>query len=333
MKRKNNFKLNLFGIPIINTLDDLSLLTHITKSTLFRLSKKSYLYYKEYTVPKKNKGVRKISQPSAKLKGIQSWILQNILEKLKVSPSCKGFEKGTSTADNTKPHVGANAILVVDIKDFYPSIKGNFVFSLFKLIGYNNLISTILTNLCVLNDSLPQGSPCSPKIANLVAWKLDIRIQSYVGKRGIIYTRYADDLTFSSINPANLIKILPIVKDIIESENFEINKNKTRFIGISRCRKITGLVLSDNNFGVGKRKYKNIRSKVFKLKDIEKIEDDKEKRKIKEMKEVYGLIAYLKSVDKERYLRILDYIRTLSVKYPNSILTNISFNTKTTIAK
>lgn len=329
----SNFSLNLFGIPNISTLDKLSELTHVSKSTLYKLSKQSHLYYHEYEIPKKSGGLRKISQPSSKLKGIQSWILVNILNKLQVSNSCKGFEKNTSIKDNVAPHAGANSILVVDIKDFFPSIYSRYVYNIFKIIGYNPLISTIFTNICTLDNALPQGSPCSPKLANLFAWKLDLRLQQYVGRKGVIYTRYADDLTFSSINPYKLIKILPTVKEIIKDEKLQINITKTRFIGISKCRKITGLVLSDESFGIGKRKYKKIRSKIFKLRNVAKIDDNLEKRKNIQLKEIYGWMAFIKNVDIDRYERMLKYISVLNDKYPDSIISNIKLAAKSKIGK
>ena len=197
MSKTENIKLNMLGLPVITTIDDFSEITHISKYTIFQLSFHSDKYYKTYSIPKKSGELRTISQPSKKLKGLQSWILVNILNELKVSSSCKGFEKGSSTADNAKPHKGANIILTLDLKDFFPTVKRNQVYSIFKAVGYNKTISTILTNICTFEGALPQGSPCSPKLANLSAWSLDVRIQGYVGKRGISYTRYADDLSFS----------------------------------------------------------------------------------------------------------------------------------------
>lgn len=69
---------------------------------------------------------------------------------------------------------------------------------------------------------IPQGSPCSPKPANLATWQLDARIQGYVGKRGINYTWYADDLSFSGINPVKVVQIIPVITKIINDEKFQL---------------------------------------------------------------------------------------------------------------
>jgi retron-type reverse transcriptase len=215
IEKDYTYRLNMFGLPIIRNVEEFSYQSRISKSAIYRLSRYSAKQYISFEIPKKNGGVRQILSPSRKLKALQAWILVSILDKIKVSESCKGFEKKTTTLDNAIPHMGANAILCIDLKDFFPSIESKHVYNVFKAVGYNSLVSTILTNICTYEGTLPQGSPTSPKLANLVAWKLDLRIQGYVGKRGIIYTRYADDITFSSLSPRKLPEILPFVKKLL----------------------------------------------------------------------------------------------------------------------
>lgn len=130
MIKTDTIRLNLFGLPVIQTIEDFSKLTHISKYTIYQLSTHSDKYYKTYTIPKKSGKLRIISQPNKKLKGLQSWILINILNILKVSKSCKGFEKKSSIADNAEPHKGANSLLTIDLKDFFPTIKQKQVFNI-----------------------------------------------------------------------------------------------------------------------------------------------------------------------------------------------------------
>lgn len=302
------------GLPIIQTIDDFSKLTHVSKYTLYQLSEHSDKYYKTYDIPKKSGGTRTISQPSKKLKGLQSWILVNILNNLEVSNSSKGFEKGSSTADNAKPHINSNCILNVDLKSFFDNVTSKQVYNVFKAIGYNQLMSTILTNTCTYNGSLPQGGPCSPRLANLVCWKLDKRIQGFVGKRGISYTRYADDLTFSGLNPLNVVQTLPMIKKIVEDEGFSLNSKKTRIAGASRSKTVTGLVISENSFGIGKKKYKLLRSKIHHL------TFPKEQENFDLLYNVSGWISYLNSVDKRRFLKVNKYIETLKKKHPKTLI-------------
>lgn len=314
-----NANLKLLGLPIIDNIDDLANYTNLSKNIIFQFSSNTSSYYKVYEIPKKNGKKRKIHQPSKKLKGLQSWILVNILNKLKSSDACKGFEKGMSLNDNVKPHKNSNAILNLDLLDFFPSITPDKVYNIFISIGYNKLISSIFTKLCTYNESLPQGSPCSPKLANLICWNLDSRLQGFVGKKGIIYTRYADDLTFSGIIPSKVIKILPIIKEIIQDEGFKVNRNKTRFVGLSRKREVTGLVIFDGNYGIGRKSFKLLRAKIYKL-----IEFDKDnKTQEKHINHIYGWLSYLKSVDSKRFLLIKKYIAKLQKDYPEKLIINI----------
>jgi RNA-directed DNA polymerase len=304
-------------LPIIENVADLSALTHLSKYTIYQLSKHSDKYYFCYEITKKSGKKRLICQPSRKLKALQAWILVYILNKLKVSESCKGFEKGTSIADNARPHIEANTILNIDLKDFFPTVTRNKVYNVFKSIGYNKLTATILTNICVYNNCLPQGSPSSPKLANLVSWSLDVRIQGYVGRRGIAYTRYADDLTFSGLNPQVVSKISSRIEDIVNNEGFEINKDKTRIAGSSRAKTVTGLVLSKDSFGIGKNKYKLLRAKLHHL------TNQSEQKNLELLSYVDGYLSFLKSVDKNRFQRARKYIDTLIEKYPTTLIKNL----------
>lgn len=314
----DTINLRLNGLPVINDINDLSGSSRLSAHTLYNLSFYSNKYYKCYEIEKKSGKKRLIAQPSRKMKGLQAWILYNILNKLQSSPSSKGFEKGTSIVDNVRPHIQANAVLVVDLLDFFPSIKKERVFHLFKSIGYNNTISTIFTKICTYNDSLPQGGPCSPKIANLILWHLDARIQGYAGRRGIKYTRYADDLTFSGLSFNSLIKILPFIKRIISEEGFQINHNKTRFAGNAKAKIITGLILNENGFGIGTKKYRLYRSIIFR--SITNNEQDE----IKVLQRIFGILSYVRSVDLNRYDKLEKYIGLLNQKHNNSISNKLS---------
>ncbi len=194
------------------------------------------------------------------------------------------------------------------------------VFSIFKTIGYNNLISTVFTNICTFEGKLPQGSPCSPYLANLSAWTLDLRILGYVGKRGISYTRYADDLSFSGLNPSKVLKIIPLIKTIINDENFTINHHKTRVASSARAKTVTGLVINEENVGIGKQKYKDLRAKIHHL------TLPREQKTEKLLSHVSGWLSYLNSVDKVRLQKAFKYITELTKKYPNTLISRLVKN-------
>lgn len=307
------------GLPVIESLDDFSYYTHLSKKYIFRHSKFSDKYYKTFYLSKKNGGKRLIAQPSKSLKVLQSWILFHILNRLKVSDSCKGFEKGKNILDNVNPHHNASVVLSLDIENFFPSIPANKVYTIFSTLGYNSTVSTICTNICCYNNSLPQGSPCSPKLSNLICLRMDSRIQGLVGKRGIVYTRYADDLTFSSFspNPNKLSFLIPIIKTIAEDEGFNLNDSKTRIIGTSKAKKITGLIVSDSGVGIGKKQYKLLRTKIHSLTQKEN------SKNFELLNHINGYLAFLRSVDYKRHDRISEYIFSLQEKYPQMLISRL----------
>ena len=297
--------LQLFGLPLIESLDDFSRVSRLSKKFLYLNSRGSDSSYITYSIRKKNGKLREISQPTRKLKAIQSWILKNILERLEVSSASKGFKKGDSIMSNALPHLSANVVFSLDLEDFFPSIRGNKVYAVFRTLGYNKHVSALLTSFCTFNNKLPQGGPCSPYLANLICLQLDNRIQGYVGKRGIVYTRYADDLTFSASGAQKLLKTVKTLEKIIESEGFKLNTDKTRIKGPCQRRVVTGLVVTEDSIGIGKNKYRFLRSKFFNL-----IRDNKES----EANIIEGWLAFVKSVDKKRYFKLLGDIKKFQKK-------------------
>lgn len=314
----DKIRLSLLGLPALESLDDISSVTHLSKKLLYNLSRFADDYYFVYELPKKTGGHRTIAQPSKDLKAVQSWILRNILDRLTVSTACKGFNKGSNIVDNAKPHIAANSTLCLDLADFFPSVKVNQIWTIFRTVGYSPRISAVLARICSYNGVLPQGSPASPRLANLVCLRMDARLLGYVGKKGIIYTRYADDLTFSAFTPVKLIKALPTIEKIISSEGFELNRAKTRLAGPARQHRVTGLIVTDFDVGIGRKKLRELRSKLHHICVVP--EEDVSQSDLNHLK---GWLAFVKSVDKNRINMINDYINGLKIKYPSSAITSI----------
>lgn len=237
------------NIPRFDTLDDLSKITRLSSRLLFCLSQKTEKYYKTITVPKRNGERRIIHSPTYALHIMQQWILRNILDKVIPSDRSMAFRKGKAYGylANAICHIDTLYAISIDLKDFFPSITANKVFTVFSSLGYNSFASTILTNLCTLNGNLPQGSACSPAISNLVCLSLDARLVGLCEKRGIRFTRYADDMYFSCDDQNSLKRILPIIRKIIESEGFTINDKKTQFQTPSNKKEVTGITVSRSN--------------------------------------------------------------------------------------
>jgi hypothetical protein len=173
-------------------------------------------HYRRFAMPKKTGGERIISAPMPRLKRAQYWVLDNILAKAPLHPAAHGFTRGRSIVSNASPHIGQAVVINVDLKDFFPSIAMPRVKGVFKTLGYSEQVATVLALLSTESASetvvvdgetfhvshgprtLPQGAPSSPALTNILCRCLDARLQGAAAKLGFRYTRYADDLTFSS---------------------------------------------------------------------------------------------------------------------------------------
>src|SRR5262249_44280484 len=147
------------------------------------------------------------------LKTIQRRILRRLLGRLRCHPAATGFERGRSIVTNARAHVGKAVVVQMDLKDFFTSTTTRRVRKYFRKTGWNREAADLLIRLCTHQGGLPQGAPTSPRLSNLVNYRLDARLARLAGRRrlydprtgqrigsreiGAKYTRYADDLTFS----------------------------------------------------------------------------------------------------------------------------------------
>jgi RNA-directed DNA polymerase len=214
---------------------------------------------------------------------------------------------------NAAPHVGAHVLLNIDLENFFHTVLASHVYSIFHSIGYNTIVSHILTSLCTYNGRLPQGAPSSPKLSNLACQQLDSRIQGYSGPKGIIYTRYADDITLSAFNEAKIRKAQPMIEMIVKDEGFVVNHKKTKICGARKRKEVTGLIISTDCVGIGRKEYRRMRAEIY---TMFKSEQSK-------LAHVNGWLAYIKSVDTKNYNRLIKYIVTLKTTFPESDIFNL----------
>ena len=223
--------------------------------------------YVSFTIPKRDGSPREISAPKGQLKMVQRRLLREILEPLSPHPAAHGFVKGRSIVTNAQAHLGAKVVVQFDIRDFFPTIHYWRVCGLFASLGYevgdcrisraddSRSVAPVLARLCcyasdhiqVGQGGLPQGAPTSPAISNLICRRLDARLHKLVEGIGGVYTRYADDITFSfSQEPPNGIgRLRWWVDEICMQEGFTINQAKFRVRRSSQRIQVTGLVVND----------------------------------------------------------------------------------------
>ena len=206
--------------------------------------------YFQFQIPKKKKGeYRTITAPNAGLKSIQKCINALLLDQINVHPAAFGFVPGKSIVDNAKVHLGQNYIYNIDLKDFFPSVKAGRVFACLQLppFSYDKETASMIADLCSQEGVLPQGAPTSPTLTNIVCYRLDWRLSKLAKRYNMRYSRYADDITFSSMS--NLFhadgKFVKELRRFIEKEGFVINDAKTRINTYYQRQEVVGLTINE----------------------------------------------------------------------------------------
>jgi RNA-directed DNA polymerase len=233
--------------------------------------------YQIFTIKKKSGAGRTIHAPVKGLKSILrslNFVLQCMYEP---HEAATGFVLDKSIVDNAKKHVGHHYVYNLDLKDFFHTfdrnrVKMGFMFEPFNLNGDKERLAFLLASLCThpfeidgeLKTVLPQGSPTSPTITNILCKKLDRRLNGLANRFGATYTRYADDITFSS--PHNIYNDQAFnneLKRIIEEDQkLEINPEKTRLQRAGYRQEATGLIVNDK-VNVRRRYVKQIRMWLY----------------------------------------------------------------------
>ena len=208
------------GLPLMATPADVAEALDVSVSRLrwlaFHNVCATRVHYVDFEVAKRCGGVRRLAVPHQELARCQRWICKEILGKLDVHPSANGFVRRRSIVTNASPHVDREIVINLDLEEFFPSITFPRVLGLLQRCGYSPAAATVLALLCTecsrqqvefngttyyvaLGErSLPQGACTSPALSNLIAYKLDCRLAGLASQSGWTYTRYADDLTFST---------------------------------------------------------------------------------------------------------------------------------------
>jgi len=216
----------------------------ISKKLISAISLHPDRYYRAFTITKANGKLRAIHAPRVFLKTIQRYILDCILTPLPLHEAACGFRRGMSCATGAQHHLKRPFLWNIDLKDFFPSIEKKRVIQAFTEIGYSSKAAYILASLCCLDGKLPQGAPTSPALANYVFRPTDDIIDELAKAKDIVYTRYADDLSFSSLSPI-AEEFRQQIQKIITGFGFRINSTKSRLVGPKCCRQVTGLTINE----------------------------------------------------------------------------------------
>ncbi|WP_075090919.1 reverse transcriptase domain-containing protein [Haloferula sp. BvORR071] len=291
-------------------------------------------HYRRFLMPKKTGGHRLISAPMPRLKQAQHWILHQILEKVPVHAAAHGFRTEHSILTNAGPHIGASLMINLDLRDFFPNITWPRVFGLFHALGYSRSIATIFAQLCTeppveevdLDGEtwqvatgvrhLPQGAPTSPAITNLLCRRMDARMTGIAKKHGFAYTRYADDLTFSTQGGDRDAgrKLLWQVRRVIEEEGFQIHPDKLRTMGKGRRHEVTGVVVNQK-LSVPREDVRAFRALLHRLEAKGPAACAWRGSGERILARVSGFANFLSMVDEKRYAPLYDQAMKLAAKH------------------
>lgn len=267
--------------------------------------------YHIFVIAGKNKE-RKITAPSREIKQRQQWILEEILEKQDVSDNCHGFVKKRSILTNAKMHMGHKNILNLDISNFFPSITETMVIFQFQQMGYSKSAAEALAGVCCYEGKLPQGAPTSPYMSNLILKNMDQDLENFCQKEGITYTRYADDMSFSSNE--EIEGFFKDIKFIIGKYSFEINEKKTCYYQDPYRKIVTGLVVKENEVCIPKKFKRKFRQEIYYCRHLgvqRHLENTGNQERTGFREYMYGKAYFIAMVEPEagkKYLEALDEI-------------------------
>ena len=290
--------------------------------------------YKVYTIPKRSHGHRVIAHPSKKLKVYQSELSSILSEILPIHKSAFAYRKKISITDNARVHQNSEYLLKMDFVNFFNSITPYLLFNEFEKnnLKISDQDKELLKQLLFWSPSkkngsdwgpeeanrkklvLSVGAPSSPIISNFIMYRFDTLMDEICTLNKVNYSRYADDIFFSTNEKGLLFKFPDMIKFLISDlwgTDIVVNEAKTIFSSKAHNRFITGITLAnDNTLSLGRKRKRYISSLVHKF-SLGLLEDEK-------IKHLQGLLSFASHVESE-------FIKRLDKKYSSDVLSKIKY--------
>ncbi len=270
--------------------------------------------YKVYTIPKKSSGTRTIAQPSKRLKDYQRSLVKLLETKLPVHDAAFAYKKNIGIKENAESHKESNYLLKMDFQNFFYSITPKLFFDVLIThnIEFTTLDKYLLEKILFFNRSkktngklvLSIGAPSSPLISNFIMYFFDETISATCLSLNVVYTRYADDLTFSSNTKNTLFTLPALVKKALRNHfdgAITVNELKTVFSSKAHNRHITGITITnENKLSIGRQRKRYISSLIHRF-SIQQLDQEY-------IKHLQGLIAFCLNVEP-------DFVERMKNKY------------------
>ena len=294
----------------------------VTPHVLHRIIATAHHRYKVFRIPKRNSSAfREVAQPAMEVKLLQKWLINYLQSKLPVHDSAVAYCIGKGIKHNATIHKENRYVLKLDFKNFFPSISGIHIKKHIKkhcaLQFTEEELNDMVQILCWTAPHsskrvLCVGAPSSPFISNSILFEFDTYATNVAKKYDAIYTRYADDLTFSSNSEFVVSKIESEIRSILEvlkTPKLSINDDKTVHTSRGRGITITGIVVTpEKQLSIGRERKRLISSMVDYFLKAKLSFDDVQK--------LNGLLAFAYDIEP-------DFIRRLKTKYGHDIVSKI----------
>ncbi len=287
----------------MNLIDKIALDLRMDTSYLSRIAERSNFYYRDYKIRKRNGDDRRISQPSPELKTLQYWVVYNIMTYLPVSSAAFAYKKGDSIKKHAELHKNAKHILHTDISEFFNSIHFEHLYVFLrdnKTIFDNKGVDFFdalqdIKNICFRNNSLCIGAVSSPIISNVIMYLFDTAVMDYCKTNNYTYSRYADDIYISS-NHYIEQDIISFLQEELKKLGLSMNMSKTRFFSSKYCRKITGIVITnDSQVSIGTERRNNIKKMIY----------DKLIHNKGDSEQILGYLSFVKDIEPHTYNNLI----------------------------
>ncbi|MGI9374559.1 MAG: reverse transcriptase family protein [Tsuneonella suprasediminis] len=322
------------GVPAILTLNHLAHRTGIKYEYLRDIARRATDPYRQFTITKRNNGRRLISTPEPLLLALQRWIASEILNKQRCHPASFAYEPGSSPAKCAAKHLGARWLIKLDVHDFFENISERAVYRVFREVGYQPLPSLELARLCtrrIGNDMvygerwrisaeerarydiksyrawrlgcLPQGAPTSPMLANLASRGMDDALDRLARRYGLLYTRYSDDMSFSTAGAFERASVGRLVTDVarlLRSFDHTLHAKKTKVSPPHARKVVLGLQVDGTELRL-LRDYRKRMENHVRCIDKHGLQKHREERNFAStwgmIRHVDGLISYAEAIE------------------------------------
>lgn len=294
----------------------------VLPSELNRLISTASHRYKVFYIPKKSTGqLREIAQPAQELKAVQSWLVSYLSRHLPVHDCAVAYRIERGIKHNALCHAGKRFVLKMDMENFFPSIAQKDIEKHFSIYGGNEFSAADIYDICKIVLWAPKnrpgrylciGAPSSPFLSNSILYNLDSAIDGFCRAHEVTYTRYADDLIFSTNRENVLTAIEQFIYQVLDETDYpklSVNKAKTVHTSKGRGVTVTGVVITpDGKLSIGRDRKRLIRASIHHFLN--------QKLSFDETQKLNGLLAFSQDIEPE-------FIQGMKLKYGEDILYQI----------